>query len=45
MKLEGHPFPQNMEGFSVNMMTAKEKGKAGWSSEPRASSNFGAGAW
>jgi hypothetical protein len=27
MKLDGHPFPQNMVGFSVNMVTAKEKGK------------------
>jgi hypothetical protein len=27
MKLEGHPFPQNMVGFSVNMVTAEEKGK------------------
>jgi hypothetical protein len=26
MKLDGHPFPQNMVGFSVNMVTA-EKGK------------------
>jgi hypothetical protein len=27
MKLDGNPFPQNMVGFSVNMVTAKEKGK------------------
>jgi hypothetical protein len=27
MKLDGHPFPQNMMGFSVNMVTAEEKGK------------------
>jgi hypothetical protein len=27
MKLDGHPFPQNMLGFSVNMITAEEKGK------------------
>jgi hypothetical protein len=27
MKLDGHPFPQNMVGFSVNMMIAEEKGK------------------
>jgi hypothetical protein len=27
MKLDGHPCPQNMVGFSVNMVTAKEKGK------------------
>jgi hypothetical protein len=27
MKLDGNPFPQNMIGFSVNMVTAKEKGK------------------
>jgi hypothetical protein len=27
MKLDGHPFPQNMIGFFVNMVTAKEKGK------------------
>jgi hypothetical protein len=27
MKLDGHPFPQNMVGFSVNMITAEEKGK------------------
>jgi hypothetical protein len=26
MKLDGHPFPQNMIGFSVNMVTAEEKG-------------------
>jgi hypothetical protein len=26
MKLDGHPFPQNMVGFSVNMVTV-EKGK------------------
>jgi hypothetical protein len=40
MKLDGNPFPQNMIGFSVNMVTAEEKrksegfdfseGKAGW---------------
>jgi hypothetical protein len=27
MKLDGHPFPQNMVSFSVNMVTAEEKGK------------------
>jgi hypothetical protein len=27
MKLDGNPFPQNMVGFSVNMVTAKEKRK------------------
>jgi hypothetical protein len=27
MKLDGHPFPQNMVGFSVNMVTPEEKGK------------------
>jgi hypothetical protein len=27
MKLDGHPFPQNMVGFSVNMVTAEQKGK------------------
>jgi hypothetical protein len=27
MKLDGHPFPQNMLGFSVNVITAEEKGK------------------
>jgi hypothetical protein len=27
MKLDGHPFPQNMIRFSVNMVTAEEKGK------------------
>jgi hypothetical protein len=27
MKLDGHPFSQNMVGFSVNMVTAEEKGK------------------
>jgi hypothetical protein len=27
MKLDGHPFPQNMVGFSVNMVSAEEKGK------------------
>jgi hypothetical protein len=27
MKLNGHPFPQNMISFSVNMVTAEEKGK------------------
>jgi hypothetical protein len=27
MKLNGNPFPQNMIGFSVNMVTAEEKGK------------------
>jgi hypothetical protein len=27
MKLDGHPFPQNMIGFSVNMVTAEEKAK------------------
>jgi hypothetical protein len=27
MKLDGNTFPQNMIGFSVNMVTAEEKGK------------------
>jgi hypothetical protein len=27
MKLDGNPFPQNMIGFSVNMVTPEEKGK------------------
>jgi hypothetical protein len=27
MKLDGDPFPQNMVGFSVNMVTTEEKGK------------------
>jgi hypothetical protein len=27
MKLDGQPFPQNMVGFSVNMVTTEEKGK------------------
>jgi hypothetical protein len=27
MKLDGNPFPQNMIWFSVNMVTAEEKGK------------------
>jgi hypothetical protein len=27
MKLDGHPFPQNMVSFSVSMVTAEEKGK------------------
>jgi hypothetical protein len=27
MKLDGHPFPQNMVGFFVNMVTIEEKGK------------------
>jgi hypothetical protein len=27
IKLDGHPFPQNMIGFSANMVTAEEKGK------------------
>jgi hypothetical protein len=25
--LDGNPFPQNMIGFSVNMVTVEEKGK------------------
>jgi hypothetical protein len=55
MKLDGHPFPQNMISFSVNMVTAEEKGqgqgldfsqgKAGWSSKPRTSGDLGAGSW
>jgi hypothetical protein len=28
MKLDGNLFPQNMVGFSVNMVTAEERGKA-----------------
>jgi hypothetical protein len=27
MKLDGNPFPQTMVGFSINMVTAEEKGK------------------
>jgi hypothetical protein len=27
MKLDGNPVPQNMVGFSVNMVTTEEKGK------------------
>jgi hypothetical protein len=27
MKLDGNHFPQNMVGFAINMVTAKEKGK------------------
>jgi hypothetical protein len=27
MKLDGNPFPQNLIEFSVNMVTAEEKGK------------------
>jgi hypothetical protein len=27
MKLDGNPFPQNMVGFSVNMVTTEENGK------------------
>jgi hypothetical protein len=27
MKLDGHPFPQNMISFSVNMVTVEEKAK------------------
>jgi hypothetical protein len=27
VKLDGHPFPQNMVGFSINMVTEEEKGK------------------
>jgi hypothetical protein len=27
MKLDGHPFPQNMISFSVNVVTTEEKGK------------------
>jgi hypothetical protein len=27
MKFDGNPFPQNMIGFSVNKVTAEEKGK------------------
>jgi hypothetical protein len=27
MKLDGNPFPQNMVGFAVNMVTTEEKGK------------------
>jgi hypothetical protein len=26
MKLDGNPFPQNMISFSINMVTAEEKG-------------------
>jgi hypothetical protein len=27
MKLDGNPFPQNMVGFSINMLIAEENGK------------------
>jgi hypothetical protein len=27
IKLDGNPFPQNMIGFSINIVTAEEKGK------------------
>jgi hypothetical protein len=27
MKLDGHPFPQNMISFTINMVKAEEKGK------------------
>jgi hypothetical protein len=27
MKLHGHPFPQNMVGFAVNMVTTEQRGK------------------
>jgi hypothetical protein len=27
MKLDGHPFPQNMIGFSVTMVTVEEEGE------------------
>jgi hypothetical protein len=27
MRLDGNPFPQNMIGFSVNMVAVEEKGK------------------
>jgi hypothetical protein len=27
MKLDGNPFPQNMVGFSINMVTTEKKGK------------------
>jgi hypothetical protein len=36
MKLDGHPFPQNMVGFSVNMVSAEEKGKVKVLSSARA---------
>jgi hypothetical protein len=27
MKLDGHAFPQNVIGYSINMVTTEEKGK------------------
>jgi hypothetical protein len=48
MKLDGHPFPQNMVGFSVKGQGQSldlSQGKAGWSSRPETSSDLGTGAW
>jgi hypothetical protein len=39
MKLDGHPFPQNMVGFSVNMVTFEEKGKVKDLTSARAKQN------
>jgi hypothetical protein len=42
MKLDGNPFPQfpqNMVGFSVNMVTAEEKGKVKVLTSARAKQN------
>jgi hypothetical protein len=39
MKLDGHPFPQNMISFSVNMVTAEEKGKVKVLTSARARQN------
>jgi hypothetical protein len=36
MKLDGNPFPQNMIGFLVNMVTAEEKVKVKVSTSARA---------
>jgi hypothetical protein len=36
MKLDGNPFPQNMVGFSVNMVTAEAKGKVKFLTSARA---------
>jgi hypothetical protein len=36
MKLDGNPFPQNMIGFSVNMVTVEEKGKVKVLTSPKA---------
>jgi hypothetical protein len=36
MKLDGNPFPQNMIGFSVNMVIFEEKGKVKFLTSTRA---------